>query len=356
MIPSVSQPEWLVLLAALPVVAAAWLWRWRRGAVAFSSIGEVAELRSSWRVWLGWLPGALRVAALIFLIIALARPQRLLGQTRISTEGIAIMMVIDRSASMTAPMDYSGERLTRLEVVKRVFRDFVEGSDALDGRRGDMVGLVAFAGFADTICPLVRSHDPLVTLAMNTDPAPPREPEGGTAIGDALALAVARLSKAEEDIERINAKGDGPPEFTIKSKVVVLLTDGENNRGRIMPDEAADMAAERGIKVYTIGIGGSGGITYIPGPREGSRIPIRDWVDEDTLKSVANKTGGRYWNARNADALTTIYKQLDELEKSEISTYELQEREEEFEGWAVAGAGLLLLELLLGSTILRRLP
>jgi len=355
MIGNLANPEMLAVALAIPVLLGWWWARRRRSGAAFSSLGEVTEIGRGWRGWLAWLPGALRVAGLAALIVALARPQEPLGQTRMSTEGIAIMMVVDRSASMTAPMDYEGEQLTRLEVVKRVFREFVEGSEGLDGRPGDMIGMVAFAAFADTICPLVRTHEPLVQLAMGTDPAPPRQPEGGTAIGDALALAVARLAKAEQELARMNEKTDRPPEFTIKSKVIVLLTDGEHNSGRILPREAAAEAEERGIKVYTIGIGGRGGFTFIRGP-DGRPVPISNRIDEATLKRVADMTGGTYWNAQDAETLREIYRDLGELEKTEIESYELEQHEERFMGWARAGLALVLAELALGMTLLRRLP
>jgi len=355
MIERLADPEALLLLLALPVLIGRW---WRSAgsqAADFSSLGEVEEVGRGWRGWIGWLPGALRVVGMGLLIVALARPQLPLGQTRMSTEGIAVMMVVDRSASMTAPMDYGGQELTRLEAVKRVFRDFVEGGDGLEGRPGDMIGMVAFAAFADTICPLVRTHAPLVQLAMGTDPAPPRQPEGGTAIGDALALAVARLAKAETELARINERSEEPPEFTIRSKVVVLLTDGENNSGRILPIEAAEQAVERGIKVYTIGIGGEGGFTQIRGPN-GSPVWISNRINEPLLERMAEMTGGKYWNARDAQTLRSIYKELGELEKSRIETHELENREERFMGWARAGLTLVLIELALGLTVLRRLP
>lgn len=356
MLEGFAHPEWLLLLLLVP----AWLVRsWfarRRGQVVVSDLGLIGTRRGSWRVWTTWLVPVLRAACLFCAVVALSRPQKTTGQTRMSTEGIAVMVVVDRSASMTAPMMYNGERTTRFEVVKQVFADFVLGDDGgLSGRPADMIGLVAFAGFADTICPVVQSHRTLVQLAMSVQPAPPAEPEGGTAIGDALALAAARLESAEDQIQKANAESDGPPAFTIKSKVIVLLTDGENNRGRIEPLDAAAFARERGIKIYTIGIGGEGGYVYIPGVQPGTRIPIRDTIDERGLTEIARMTGGQYWNARTADAIRDCYKELDRLERSTIDVIEFQNREERFMPWVGWALAFLSLEILLRTIVYRRL-
>lgn len=357
MIDRFDTPGMLLLLAAVPLLGGWSIWSARRGALRFSSLDLLAGMRAGWRVRLRWVPGLIRLAGISLLVVALARPVKMLGQTQISTEGIAIEMVIDRSASMTAPMMYGAERLTRFEVVKKVFADFIQGgTGGLSGRPGDMIGLIGFAGYADTLAPLVRSHHNLLETIRLAQPAPPTLPEGGTAIGDALALAAARLQKAEEDINRLNAKSDEPPEFTIKSKVIVLLTDGEHNRGLIMPLDAAEMARQWGIKIYTIGIGGTGGIVYIPGPNPGSRVPIRDWVDERTLSAIAETTGGEYWNARDAKTLESIYRELDQLERSEIDTIELTRTEELYQPFVAWGGALLLAQLLLGATVFRRLP
>lgn len=349
-----AHPEAFWLLLLVPVLAAiAWAGR-RRGAVRFSSLKMLSSVRPSWRVLIAWVPTALRLVALVLAIVAVAQPRTSMGQTRMSTEGIAIIVVIDRSASMTAPMSFAGREMTRFEVVKRVFEEFVTGNDGgLKGRAGDMVGVVAFAGFADTLGPLARSHDALINIVRQATPAPPAEPEGGTAIGDALALAVARLVKAEEQLIDLNERTDLPPEFTIKSKVIVLLTDGENNRGQTPPLEAAEFAAEQGIKIYTVGIGGEGGSVSIP-TQYGGRVRIRDTVDEITLTAVAERTGGKYWNARDAESLRAIYAELDTLEQTEIESVELTTYEEHFQPWLMAAVALVLLELILRSMVLRR--
>lgn len=350
-----AYPEALWLIVLVPILAAIGWARRDRGAVRLSSLSMVAPLRSSWRVYLAWLPTAVRLVALVLAIVAVARPRSSMGETRMSTEGIAIVVVIDRSASMTAPMSFAGRQMTRFEVVKRVFEEFVTGNDAgLKGRAGDMVGVVAFAGFADTLGPLARGHEALLNIVRQATPAPPAEPEGGTAIGDALALAVARLVKAEEQLLEINDRSELPPEFVIRSKVIVLLTDGENNRGQTMPLEAAEFASEQGIKIYTIGIGGRGGSVLIPGQGGIGRLQIRDTVDETTLTAVAETTGGKFWNARDAESLRAIYAELDALEQTEIETLEITSFEEHFQPWLMGAVVLVLIELVLRSMVFRR--
>ncbi len=310
---------------------------------------------ASVRTWLRWLPLAVRAGVLSVLAVAIARPQTLTGRIETAKEGVAIQIVIDRSASMGAPMTFEGRSLERLEVVKRVLKDFLLGDGKqLKGRADDLVGLIVFSGYADTLAPLVHSHEIVVDLANQTQLAPPALPEGGTAIGDALALAASRLKSAEEQIQKLSDANQGP-EFKIKSKIIVLLTDGEHNRGEILPEQAAQLAAEWGIKIYSIGIGGTGGVVYIPGI-DGRRIPIRDHVDERTLIAISSRTGGRYWNARNAESLREIYQEIDRLEKVSVSSQRRTVFEERFPPLARASLWLLGAELLLSTVFLRRLP
>ena len=197
-----AAPQAFLLLPLLPLVAWFYLRRGRTATVRFSSLRRVGTLGRSVRLWARPLLLVLRLAALALLIVAIARPQTSRPETRVSTEGIALEMVVDRSGSMRAEMDFEGERLNRLEVVKRVFTEFVVGNgDDLPGRPHDLIGMIAFARFADTAAPLVRAHDALVQFVQGTKIVQFRA-EDGTAIGDALALAAARLKRAEEDIAR----------------------------------------------------------------------------------------------------------------------------------------------------------
>jgi Ca-activated chloride channel family protein len=348
------ESPWAFSLLLLVLVI--FMWRWLRSGPAITLPGtEEMQRAHSLRVWLRGVPHVVRALALTCLVFAIARPQTLTGRVETSREGVAIQLVIDRSASMGAPMELDGRSIERLEVVKRVLRDFLLGNGKeLKGRPDDLVGLIVFSGYADTLAPLVHNHQAIIQLAEGTQLAPASLPEGGTAIGDALALAAARLRNAEEQIKRLSTANQRP-EFTIKSKIIVLLTDGEHNRGEVLPEQAAQLAAEWGIKIYSIGIGGTGGFVTIRGPA-GERIPIRDHVDERTLTAIAQRTGGRYWNARTADTMRDVYAEIDRLEKTTVQSRKTTVYEERFLPWATYALFLLGIEALLASTVFRRLP
>lgn len=322
----------------------------------------------------------LRLLALAAIIVAIARPQSGVGKTSVVTEGVAMMMVVDRSGSMNEEISFEGRSVTRIAAVRQILREFVlgtrdtaerEGDDAqrrsnvLPGRPDDLIGIVTFARYAETICPLVR--DPRAVAALvDTIETPMLRAEDGTAIGDGVALAAARLRRAEEDLTRralMLASGkDAPPEdgevsvdagFTIRGKAIVLLTDGESNTGEFSPLEAAQMAKEWGIRVYTIAVGGGDRVIQTPmGPR---RVQARG-LDERDLREMASMTGGKHFSATDADGLREVYAAIDALEKTRVESRQYTEYEELFWPFAAAGAGLLALELLLGATILRRTP
>lgn len=365
MIDRFANPEafWLAML--LPVLAWPMLRRaWGRSRRHATSIGlPTAALASvagtSWRARLRWLPAGLRHGCLALAIVALARPQKVIGQTHTSTRGIAIQVVLDRSGSMGEPMIFDGKEMSRLEAVKRVLGQFVKGDGKdLKGREGDLIGLIAFARFADTVCPLVQTHDALLDLASQTKVVTNRA-EDGTAIGDALALGAARLKQAEEDVKRRSeaAGSKTKPDFVIKSKIMILLTDGASNAGDLTPEQAAQMAAQWGIKIYAIGIGAGESYQVIDmGPFGSQKIPIGGSVDEDVLRSVASATGGRYWEASDAKSLRQIYAEIDELEKTEVDALETTNTDELYAIPATGAAGLLAAEALLATLFLRRLP
>jgi Ca-activated chloride channel family protein len=308
----------LLLLALTPLVVWRWIRRGHRPAVRFSSLGVAADIRPSWAVRLSWLPAALRVLVFIGLVICLARPQKLDEQTKRFSEGIAIELVVDRSLSMLAddfvvrdPNTGQPRRATRFDAVQAVVTRFIIGGDDLDGRPNDLVGLIAFASFADSLCPLTLDHGHLVDVLMATTVETFRG-ETGTAIGDALALAVERLRGVEQRVDLLGGQ-------SIKSRIIVLLTDGENNQGDIDPLEAAELAHALGIKVYTIGAGTERGGFIAPG----SLAPQRSSIDEETLRAIAEKTGGRYFLAQDTDSLREVYRQIDSLEKTEIEQQRL---------------------------------
>lgn len=354
-------PWVLILLSGLPLLL--W-WRLRRTrgtAVEISSVALAARLAPSPRARVRWMPDALRCVALGAMLIAVARPQSTKGEVKTSTQGVAIQIVLDRSGSMQESIDPEedpraarGTDRTKFETVKRVIRDFVVGDGKeLKGRPSDMVGVIAFARYADTVSPLTRVHEPLVESVMNLQTAVERTSEDGTAIGDGLALAAARLKRAEEEVARALPKDGSKPDFTIKSKVIILLTDGQNNAGETTPYEAAEMAKKWGIKVYTIGVG----------PRQryatgifGDRVPVGSGIDEEMLRGIAESTGGAWWAAEDSASLREAYKAIDELEKSRIDTTEHAQREERYMPFAMAGLACLMLEAFLAGTVLRRSP
>ena len=351
-------PWAFLLLVLVPLVM--W-WRWRvharkRGAVKFSWTRNAARAGRSWRQRISWLPVVLRVLAIIGVIVALARPQLGLEQVRDLQKGIAIEMVVDRSSSMGAEMIYEGTRMTRLDVVKKVFETFVLGDgDDLKGRGSDLVGMIAFARYADTVCPLTLAHGALPRFLETVHLAQPQTEEDGTAIGDAIALAAARLKTAEDVMQK--QAPDRADKYEIESKVMILLTDGEQTAGEREPIAAAKLANEWGIKIYTIAIGGGESIRARDTLFGGFLLPGRDMrIDTRTLRAISEETGGRFFEAQNADSLAEIYASIDEMERSEIESIRFMDYREYFIypcGFAVA---CIVLEVLLSCTLFRKIP
>ena len=330
-----TQPWYLALaLLAIPV----WLLSRRAaGRVLYSSLRVLPARSSTWRTRLAWVPDALAALAIVALAIAMAGPRHGERDARVRREGIAIVMVVDTSSSMAALDLSTPEReRNRLEAVQDVFAEFVLG------RADDAIGLVSFARYADTRSPLTLDHGNLVVAARALDLAPPRSREDGTAIGDGLALAVERLAASPA-----------------KSKVAILLTDGDDNASQVSPDEAAVFAAQAGVKVYAIGAGTTGvAPVRITDPDTGEselvQVPVS--IDDELLTAIAEQTGGRYFRATDADALRAIYDEIDRLERTELEETRFYEYREHY-GWFVAiGLGLAVLGLVLRATVLRRLP
>jgi Ca-activated chloride channel family protein len=302
---------WFFLLLLLLLIAAWRLFAARpKAAIQFSSISIIRTISPTLRQRLMWLPKALTIASMFFLVLALARPRAGREQTVIDTEGIAIEMVVDRSSSMQA-MDFKidGENVDRLTAIKQVAGKFISGSDGLDGRFSDLIGLITFAGFADGVTPPTLDHSFLLTNLNEAEIVSTRD-EDGTAIGDSIALAV----------EKLNALDNRQAE-KVKSKVVILLTDGENTAGELEPVAAAELAQTMGIKVYTIGVGTKGQAPIpVANPFTGRKtirwMPVN--IDEETLTSVAEVTGGKYFRATDTDSLTSIYEEIDRLEKTKV--------------------------------------
>jgi Ca-activated chloride channel family protein len=351
--------SWFWLLLA-PAVAGALWWRFRpqaRAAAVFSSVADLKDLPVTLAQRLRRALPYLYGLGLCLVIAALARPQSGKAESRISGEGIAIEIVLDVSGSMDA-LDFQldGQDTSRLAAVKHVIREFVLGSrqSGLSGRPDDLIGLVAFGGFADSKCPLTLDHGALVDIVAGLEiPRPVRDRQGrvinaqtlqeelATAIGDGVAVAVDRLRGAHA-----------------ASKVMILLTDGDNNAGVVDPRQAAAIAAESGIRLYTIGIGRNG---LVPMPQEdefGNRVlvPAQFRIDEDLLREMAKTGKGRYFHASDSEGLAQVYAEIDKLEKSKFEETKYSDYTELFRWFAGPGLAVLLIVGVLTETRFRSLP
>lgn len=349
-----------IYLILAPVAICALWWRFRpqrRPAAVFSSVADFKELPVTLAQRLRRAMPYLYGLALCLLTAGLARPQSGRTESRITGEGIAIEIVLDVSGSMEA-LDFQldGQDVSRLTAVKRVIQDFVLGSRErkLAGRADDLVGLVAFGGFADSKCPLTLDHGALVDIVQGLEiPRPVHDRQGmvinaqslqeelATAIGDGVAVGVDRLRGAKA-----------------KSKVLVLLTDGDSNAGVVDPREAAGIAAESGIRMYTIGIGRNGVVPMPQSDEFGNRVlvPAQFRVDEELLRDMARVGGGRYFHASDSEGLTQVYAEIDKLEKSEFEETKYSEYLELFRWCAGPGFALILAVGVLMETRFRSLP
>lgn len=303
--------------------------RFRSATIMFSDIRIVKRAARSRRQRFRFMVTFLRLAALAFFLVAFARPRSGTEYREVTSEGIDIMLCLDVSSSMQAE-DF--KPLNRLNVAKSEIKEFI-------GKRiNDRIGLVVFARHSFTQCPLTTDYGVLLNFVEQVDFG---MVEDGTAIGMALANAVNRLRDSES-----------------KSRIIVLLTDGDNNAGEIDPITAANLAQAFDIKVYTIGVGKSGNAMFpYDDPIFGKRYvyqPVR--IDEESLKEIASRTGGQYFRARSGQELEEIYSIIDELEKTEVKTATHVQYRELFQYFTYAGLILLFLELLLANTYFRKLP
>ncbi|RJP82964.1 MAG: VWA domain-containing protein [Candidatus Zixiibacteriota bacterium] len=329
-------PGWLALLLLIPFLALYLKLRGKRRKIPFR-FPTLEVLRSTgggkWARW-RWLPVALRWTAIALIAVALARPQKLTQESNVSTEGIDIMLALDISTSMLAE-DFQPKN--RLEAAKLVASEFVTG------RSSDQIGLVVFAGQSFTQCPLTLDYELLKQLLdrVNVELVTGGAIEDGTAIGMAMANGVNRLRASQA-----------------KSRVLILLTDGQNNRGEIDPVTAAQAAKALGIRIYTIGVGTEGYAPYpVRDPWGGiayQQVPVK--IDEELLRQVADETGGKYFRATDAETLRKVYREIDQLEKSKIRVHQYRQHAELFGSWLGWALALLLVELILTATRLRTMP
>lgn len=323
-----QNPDILYLLVVIPLIIAYYIFVSRsRAAMRVSTLGG-ERMPHTLRYWLRDLPMVLRLSALAVLIVALARPVEAHSSSESSTEGIDIVLAMDISGSMLAK-DFEPDRIT---ASKHLASEFAAE------RIGDRISVVAFAGEAFTQCPLTSDKASVGTMLSRLRSG---VVDDGTAIGNGLATAINRLR-----------------ESGAKSKVVVLLTDGVNNRGQISPIMAAEIARDMGIKVYTIGVGTKGQAPMPAVDMFGNQTYVMADVeiDEELLRKIANTTGGEYFRAVDNEALKQIYSQIDEMEKSEVQITHYTSYEELYLGWLLLGLLLLVVEFIVERIVLNRIP
>jgi Ca-activated chloride channel family protein len=325
-----------IILFLIPVVVPL-IWflvrRSRAASFRFPSSDLVAQLHKTWKIRFAGLPLLARLLAVGLVMVALAGPRSILDEAKHETEGIDIILAIDGSSSMAAEdFTLKGKRYNRLEVIKSVVGEFI------DARKSDRIALVAFAGLAYTVSPLTTDYSWLKT---NLERLQLNIMEDGTAIGSGITASIARLQKSDA-----------------KSKIIILLTDGVNNRGKVDPLAAAKAAKALGIKIYTIGAGTNGMAPYpvqdIWGRRGYQNVPVE--IDEATLKSIADVTGGQYYRATDTESLRTVYKDIDRLEKTKIEETGYREYKELFGYFLGAAMMLLFLAVASENTLFLRLP
>lgn len=322
-------PQYFFLLLLLLPMIGWYVWKQHsaHATLQISSLRFFSLGRKSRKTYIRHAPFVLRILALIMIITALARPQSTNQLQNVSTEGIDIMVSLDISSSMQA-MDFTPNRL---EAAKEVAIEFIKG------RPNDRMGLVIFAAESFTQCPLTLDHNVLTNLFRDVRIG---MLEDGTAIGMGLATAVNRIKDSDA-----------------KSKVIILLSDGENNRGQIAPLTAAEIARTFGIRVYTIGVGTIGTAPVPINTVFGQQVQdVEVRIDEAMLTEVAEITGGRYFRATDKSALEAVYEEIDQMEKNKIQVQEYTRHSEEFLPYVLLALLFLLMEMALRNTVLRTLP
>ena len=321
-----DQPNFFYLLLVLVPMVAWYIWKLREqdANIQFSTIKPFENEKISYKLYLKHFIFVIRLAVIALIIVILARPQSTDKWKNTTTEGIDIVLALDISTSMLA-QDLKPDRL---KAALNVAGNFIEQ------RINDRIGLVVFAGESFTQCPITTDHDVLINLTKEVKTG---MVEDGTAIGMGLANAVNRLKESEA-----------------KSKIVILLTDGENNKGDISPVTAAEIAQNYNIRVYTIGVGTVGQAPYPVQTMFGTQTQMVDVkIDEETLKEISEITDGRYFRATDNESLKNIYLDIEKLEKTKINVNEFSSKNEEFFWFAVFAGLLLLLEIIIRNTILK---
>ncbi|MBZ0109271.1 MAG: VWA domain-containing protein [Candidatus Scalindua rubra] len=322
-----------LIIILVPLILANYIFRKDSGNLRFSSLNYFKRIEQGNSVKYRHILIALRVLVIILLVFALARPQSGKAHSKVTTEGIDIVLALDVSGSMLAEdFNLKNKRRNRLYVAKEVVKDFIEW------RENDRIGMVVFAGQAYTQCPLTLDYDVLLQFLEKVEIG---MVEDGTAIGSAIGVCVNRLKSSKA-----------------KSKVVILLTDGRNNAGRIDPLTAAELAKTFGVKIYTVGAGTKGLAPYPVKNLFGLQTyrSIQIDIDEEGLAEIAKITGGKYFRATDTASLKEVYKQIDSLEKTKMEEAKYTEYSELFPYLLIPALGIFLFEVVLANTRFRRIP
>jgi Ca-activated chloride channel family protein len=323
-----KSPEAFLLLLLIPLIYTFFFKR-KRSVIKFSSLEDIKNVAGRPKRTIQILLLTLKTIALVFFIAALARPQQVEAEREFETKGIDIVMALDISGSMLAE-DF--QPINRITVAKEEAKKFIQG------RENDRIGLVVFAFKSYTQCPMTLDYHILTQLLDSIEVGLIKD---GTAIGLGIANAVNRLRDSKA-----------------KSKIIILLSDGENNSGNIDPITAAELAKSFGIKIYTIGIGRNGLVPFpVEDPIFGKRkVQVQVTVDERSLKRIADITGGLYFSATNAEALSKIYEQINKLEKSEVKVKEFTSFREQYHWFLMPGFLILILEIILQNILFKKIP
>ncbi len=331
----ILKDHWILYLIIIlvPLILANYIFRKDSGNLRFSSLSYFKRIEQGSSIKYRHILISLRVLAIILLVIALARPQSGKSHSKVTTEGIDIVLALDVSGSMLAEdFNLNRKRRNRLYVAKEVVKDFIEW------RENDRIGMVVFAGAAYTQCPLTLDYDVLLQFLDKVEIG---MVEDGTAIGSAIGVSVSRLKSSKA-----------------KSKVVILLTDGRNNAGGIDPLTAAELAKTFGMKIYTVGAGTKGLAPYPAKNLFGLKTyrSIQIDIDDETLTEIAKITGGKYFRATDTASLKEVYKQIDNLEKTKMEEAKYTEYSELFPYLLIPALGIFLFEIVLANTRFRRIP
>lgn len=322
-----AKPYLLFLLILIIPLVAWYVWKWRKSdpSVGVSTVAPILSFGTPYKVWLMHVAFALQVVAVAAIIVALARPQTHDSQRSSSVEGTDIVLALDISSSMLA----NDLQPNRIQAAKEVASKFVSRRDH------DNIGLVVFSGESLSLMPLTTDRASVINAIAAAQTGALND---GTAIGDGIASAINRLISGQA-----------------KSKSIILLTDGTNNAGDVAPATAAQIAKQKGIRIYAIGVGTNGSI-QITDPYGFSTTTMETKIDEAALKSIASTTGGKYFRATDTHTLRNVFAEIDQLEKSKINVNNYTQTEENFLPWILTALVVLSISLLLRYTILRRVP